>query len=186
MIDTERLLAYIALGEYLENQGLSLDAIRAMAGAVAPEHRIDSEPGFSIRTINTLKHNHIGTFSMLEGYFERDLRDLGLDDGSIEEIRSAMAARGHDMAPATLFTEKQSTPTLMGTKEPLRIEALEFSVRTYNRLKLSDINTVDDLAKMTELDLLNIKSFGQKSVEEVERKLQHLGITLQPGGRTRA
>ena len=60
-----------------------------------------------------------------------------------------------------------------------RIEELDFSVRTYNCLKKAAILTVGDLAIQSEVDLMNIRNFGKKSLTEVKEKLQILGMVLK-------
>ena len=59
------------------------------------------------------------------------------------------------------------------------IEDLNFSVRSYNCLKRQEIHTVGELAECTESDLLDIRNFGQKSINEVKIKLAGLGLTLK-------
>ena len=60
------------------------------------------------------------------------------------------------------------------------IEDLELSVRAYNCLKRASINSMSELLKKSEHDLLNIKNFGKKSSDEVIEKLHQLGLDLQP------
>ena len=59
------------------------------------------------------------------------------------------------------------------------IEDLNFSVRSYNCLKRQEIHTVGELAECTESDLLDIRNFGQKSINEVKIKLANLGLALK-------
>ena len=59
------------------------------------------------------------------------------------------------------------------------IEDLDFSVRSYNCLKREEIHTVGELAARTESDLLDIRNFGQKSINEVKVKLAGLGLGLK-------
>jgi DNA-directed RNA polymerase subunit alpha len=63
----------------------------------------------------------------------------------------------------------------------VRIEELDFSVRTYNCLKKANIQTVADLARTTEEELMNIRNFGRKSLVEVHDKLAQLGVGLAGG-----
>ena len=66
-------------------------------------------------------------------------------------------------------------------EEPkMTIEELELSVRAYNCLKRASINTMSELLKKSEHDLLNIKNFGKKSSDEVIERLHHFGLSLQP------
>ncbi len=62
----------------------------------------------------------------------------------------------------------------------LSIEDFDFSVRAYNCLKRASINSMSELLKKSEHDLLNIKNFGKKSSDEVIEKLHQMGLDLQP------
>ncbi|GAA1421767.1 DNA-directed RNA polymerase subunit alpha [Agrococcus citreus] len=59
------------------------------------------------------------------------------------------------------------------------IEELDLSVRSYNCLKREGINTVSELVALSETQLMNIRNFGQKSVDEVKDKLTELGLSLK-------
>ncbi len=61
----------------------------------------------------------------------------------------------------------------------LPIEELDFSVRSYNCLKREGVGTVGDLVQRTEQDLLDIRNFGQKSIDEVKAKLAEMGMSLR-------
>jgi DNA-directed RNA polymerase subunit alpha len=63
-----------------------------------------------------------------------------------------------------------------------RIEELDFSVRTYNCLKKANVLTMHELVQLTEADLMNIRNFGKKSLNEVRDKLESLNLSLRPGG----
>ncbi|MCL2645641.1 MAG: DNA-directed RNA polymerase subunit alpha [Phycisphaerales bacterium] len=58
------------------------------------------------------------------------------------------------------------------------IGAMELSVRASNCLESAKIHTIGDLVKLTEGDLLKVRSFGKTSLREVKRKLQDLGLSL--------
>lgn len=59
------------------------------------------------------------------------------------------------------------------------VEELELSVRSYNCLKRANINTLGDLLRLSDIDLMNIKNFGKKSAEEVLDKLESMGFSLR-------
>ena len=59
------------------------------------------------------------------------------------------------------------------------IEELDLSVRSYNCLKRQGVNTIGQLTECSEADLLNIRNFGAKSIEEVKDKLQDMGLGLK-------
>ena len=58
------------------------------------------------------------------------------------------------------------------------IEDLDLSVRSYNCLKREGIGTVGELRAKNENQLLEIRNFGAKSVDEVKEKLGELGLAL--------
>jgi DNA-directed RNA polymerase subunit alpha len=62
------------------------------------------------------------------------------------------------------------------------IEELDLSVRPYNCLKRAGINTVGDLLQRTEDEIVNVKNFGRKSLDEVKEKLAGLGLELRRRG----
>ena len=62
----------------------------------------------------------------------------------------------------------------------ITIEELELSVRAHNCLKRAGINSMAELLKKSEHDLLSIKNFGKKSSDEVIEKLHNFGLDLMP------
>ena len=58
------------------------------------------------------------------------------------------------------------------------IQNLELSVRASNCLEAQKVETVGDLARLTEADLLRIRSFGKTSMKEIKRKLAEMGLSL--------
>lgn len=56
----------------------------------------------------------------------------------------------------------------------MKIEVLDFTVRTYNCLRRAGIITVEQLQELSTLDLLKIRSLGRRSLEEIEKKLADL------------
>ncbi|NLY70739.1 MAG: DNA-directed RNA polymerase subunit alpha [Clostridiales bacterium] len=62
----------------------------------------------------------------------------------------------------------------------MTIEELELSVRSFNCLKRANINTVEELTQRTEEDMMKVRNLGKKSLDEVKRKLEELGLSLKP------
>ena len=60
-----------------------------------------------------------------------------------------------------------------------QIEDLDLSVRSYNCLKRAGIHSVRQLVEFSENDLLNIRNFGAKSIEEVKDKLISMDLNLK-------
>jgi DNA-directed RNA polymerase subunit alpha len=61
----------------------------------------------------------------------------------------------------------------------MTIEELDLSVRSYNCLKRAGINTVQELTLKSEEDMMKVRNLGRKSLEEVQEKLQELGLSLR-------
>ena len=89
----------------------------------------------------------------------------------------------------TLFTDLSDTLTDSSTvvekeeQEPnnllkMTIEELDLSVRSFNCLKRANINTVEDLVSKTQDEMIKVRNLGRKSLEEVEHKLNQLGLHL--------
>ena len=57
------------------------------------------------------------------------------------------------------------------------IERLDLSSRTLNCLKRAKLDRVGQVLDLSSDDLLNIRNFGQKSLEELQGKLAELGVT---------
>jgi DNA-directed RNA polymerase subunit alpha len=61
----------------------------------------------------------------------------------------------------------------------LPVEDLNLTVRSYNCLKREGIHTVGELLSRSEQDLLDIRNFGSKSIDEVKAKLAEMGLALK-------
>lgn len=64
----------------------------------------------------------------------------------------------------------------------MTIEELDLSVRSYNCLKRAGINTVGELVRKTEEEMMKVRNLGKKSLEEVEQKLDELGFGFIKSG----
>ncbi len=78
--------------------------------------------------------------------------------------------------------EVGAVPTVVeeNPQHSIKIEDLNLSQRSYNCLKREGINQVGQLLSRSEQDLLDIRNFGQKSIDEVKEKLEALGLSLKP------
>src|SRR6516162_6152594 len=81
-------------------------------------------------------------------------------------------AEGIDIGPSP-------TDAALAADLALPIEELNLTVRSYNCLKREGIHTVGELVARSEQDLLDIRNFGAKSIEEVKQKLADMGLTLK-------
>jgi len=65
-------------------------------------------------------------------------------------------------------------------KYNMPVEQLDLSVRTMNCLRRGGISTVGELINRGEQELLALRNFGQKSRQELEERLNALGLSLTP------
>lgn len=61
----------------------------------------------------------------------------------------------------------------------MTIEELDLSVRSYNCLKRAGINSVEELTYKSEDDMMKVRNLGKKSLVEVQKKLDELGLSLK-------
>jgi DNA-directed RNA polymerase subunit alpha len=118
-------------------------------GTIAPEMAL-------VEAAKILR-KHVNPFVQ---YFE--LGDETVTSSQIAEPQAQEQAVDEELA------QKLNTP----------IQELELSVRASNCLESAKIETVGQLTKMTDADLLKIRSFGKTSLREVKRKLADIGLSL--------
>ena len=126
----------------------------------------------------------------VEQMTDRDRLILDVEtDGSMTP-REALASAGSTLLELVgLFSELAESQGLAIGPAPdesalsgemaTTIEELNLSVRSYNCLKRESINTVGDLVQRSEQELMDIRNFGQKSIDEVKAKLDELGLSLR-------
>ena len=125
----------------------------------------------------------------VEQMTDRDRLILDVEtDGSITPREAVASAGGTMQELVTLFSElAEASSVTIGPAEDdsvpgdyaITIEELNLSVRSYNCLKREGINTVGDLVQKSEAELMDIRNFGQKSIDEVKAKLEELGLGLR-------
>ena len=110
-------------------------------------------------------------------------------DGSISPREALASAGGTRRSLVQLIEEMSDEPQGLqlgeaiqvatgGPDMDLSIDALELSERPRNCLKRAQVNTVGELLQKSEMDLLAITNFGQKSLDEVVSKLDERGLSL--------
>ena len=76
-----------------------------------------------------------------------------------------------------IMAEKEEDPKVKALETS--IDDMEFSVRAYNCLKRSGINTMQDLVNRKESDMMKIRNLGKKSLKEVLDKVKSLGLSFK-------
>ena len=108
----------------------------------------------------------------------RGCREAGLPTAAVfsSADRGALHVRHADRA---LEIGPAPVDAVLSSELSIPIEDLDLSVRSYNCLKREGINTVSELVALSESQLMNIRNFGQKSVDEVKDKLTEMGLSLK-------
>ena len=109
---------------------------------------------------NTLKNNY-------------EMVNLFTEDSLIEQPAIALFT---ELGKVHVEGEKPITPAIPPEKYEMPLEQLGLSARTFNSLRRSGITKVGELLEKSESDLLALRSFGQKSLEEVNERLETLDL----------
>jgi DNA-directed RNA polymerase subunit alpha len=120
--------------------------------------------------------------------YDRLIVDIETNHGLT--AKEALSAAGGTLVELfQLFADLAEGPGLQLGPEPgadsdspdlsLPIEDMDFSVRSYNCLKREGVVNVGQLVEKSEQDLLDIRNFGQKSIDEVKQKLAEMGLSLK-------
>jgi DNA-directed RNA polymerase subunit alpha len=125
----------------------------------------------------------------VEQMTDRDRLILDVEtDGSISPREALASAGGTLLELVQLVAELAEAPSMqvgpaeddsMPSDYSITVEELNLSVRSYNCLKREGINSVGDLVTKSEAELMDIRNFGQKSIDEVKAKLEELGLGLR-------
>ncbi|MBL7119914.1 MAG: DNA-directed RNA polymerase subunit alpha [Dehalococcoidia bacterium] len=118
-------------------------------------------------------------------------------DGTISAIEamseSAQILRDHfsyftSLVPA-YAGEAEKGPAAVGVPAELyeaSLERLGLSPRVFNCLRRNKISQVGQLLEMSEQELLSMKKLGRKSLEELEQRVEEMGLTLKSRGEREA
>ena len=79
---------------------------------------------------------------------------------------------------STGSTVVEKTSDRPDAKLSMTIDELDLSVRSFNCLKRANINTVADLISKTGEDMMKVRNMGKKSLDEVQKKLEMMGLSL--------
>lgn len=105
--------------------------------------------------------------------------DLKEKDMLVQKYEAEIQAykRTFGMLSEEEIRSKNEMPELL-SKLKVSIDALELTVRTYNGLKSEDFHILGEVVLKTESDLLKIKKFGRKSINELKEILKSMGLGL--------
>jgi DNA-directed RNA polymerase subunit alpha len=128
----------------------------ATNGSISPEEAISAA--------GKILTDHLKFFSDLSSnqtdYFAEEVIE---EDAQISSSSTA--------ASSQKFTQTKNIST--------SINDLDLSLRSFNALKRHGINSVSQLTEMTLNQLKGIENLGTKSVKEIKRKLESIGLSFK-------
>ncbi|MFI5401958.1 MAG: DNA-directed RNA polymerase subunit alpha C-terminal domain-containing protein [Planctomycetota bacterium] len=151
----------------------------------------------SVRSRNCLAKMNISSLGDLITRTEAELLSYkNFGETSLQEIKDILVAKGlrlgmrrEEVLAAAEAAEPEITlPDIepAGADAPEQAEAmampisdLDLSIRSAKAVATLNAQTVGDLAKVSESDLLKQKNFGSTSLSEIKAKLAKLGLNLQ-------
>ena len=112
-------------------------------------------------------------------------------DGTVSPVGAVSQSAHILIEQLQLFYELARVPLRVGEKQPrlpipleqynMPIEELGLSVRTYNCLKRAGLTKAGELFEKSHDELLGIKNFGQKALDEVTGQLKAMGFSTEEG-----
>lgn len=139
-----------------------------------------------VRKVNyTVEHTRVGQVTD----YDRLVLEVWTDGSTnpVEAVSLAAKIMSEHLSLFVNLSQAVSQAEIMVEKEEeskdkileMTIEELDLSVRSYNCLKRAGINTVEELTRKTEEDMMKVRNLGRKSLEEVQQKLEALGLSLR-------
>ena len=94
------------------------------------------------------------------------------------ELGKQMETAGAAAPVGELEVGEETSVKEIRDKLKLPVSVLEPSVRAENCLAAANIQTLGDLVKLNEADVLKIKNFGKTSLKEIKKKLGDMGLSF--------
>ncbi|HET7480989.1 MAG TPA: DNA-directed RNA polymerase subunit alpha [Rubrobacteraceae bacterium] len=191
VIDEDHYLASVSEGGHLD---LRLTVERGQGYVRAEQNKSDADPIGVIAVDSLFSPVQRVNYSVAEtrAGARTDLDSLTLEiftDGRIEPREALQDASRQLVDILALFTDGYQGSggggeARRGGGRPViqderPVEDLELTVRSYNCLKREGVDTIGQLATMTEEELMNIRNLGMKSVDEIRSKLSEYGYQME-------
>lgn len=192
VVDEDAYVASVSEGGTLE---MRLTVERGQGYVRAEQNKSDADP-IGVMAVDSIfspvqRVNY--SVSETRAGARTDLDSLSLEvftDGRIRPRQALQEAARQLMDILGLFTNGYEGPrtearsrvgrAVINDERP--VEDLELTVRSYNCLKREGVDTIGQLATMTEEELMNIRNLGMKSVDEIRSKLIEYGYQLESEG----
>jgi DNA-directed RNA polymerase subunit alpha len=193
VVDPEAYIASVSEGGHLD---MRLTVERGQGYARAEQNKSDADPIGVIAVDSLFSPVQRVNYSVAEtrAGARADLDSLRIEvftDGRIEPREALQEASKQLIDILGLFTDGYEGSAggdgRRGGGRPVitderPVEDLELTVRSYNCLKREGVDTIGQLATMTEEELMNIRNLGMKSVDEIRSKLLEYGYSLESEG----
>ena len=193
VVDPEAYIASVSEGGHLD---MRLTVERGQGYARAEQNKSDADPIGVIAIDSLFSPVQRVNYSVTEtrAGARADLDSLQIEvftDGRIEPREALQEASKQLIDILGLFTDgyqgsaggdgrRAGGRPVITDERP--VEDLELTVRSYNCLKREGVDTIGQLATMTEEELMNIRNLGMKSVDEIRSKLLEYGYSLESEG----
>src|SRR5919199_838342 len=192
VVDEDAYIASVSEGGSLE---MRLTVEKGQGYVRAEQNKSDADPigVMAVDSIFSPVQRVIYTVSETRAGARTDLDSLSIEvftDGRIGPKQALQEAARQLVDILGLFTDGYEGPHAEGRNRVGRpvitderpVEDLELTVRSYNCLKREGVDTIGQLATMTEEELMNIRNLGMKSVDEIRSKLLEYGYSLESEG----
>jgi DNA-directed RNA polymerase subunit alpha len=192
VVNPDQYIASVSSGSTLE---MRLTVERGQGYVRAEQNKSDADP-IGVIAVDSLfspvqRVNY--TVSETRAGSRTDLDSLSIEvftDGRVAPQDALQEAAKQLTEVLGLFTDGQGVsqgggqPQAGRTGRPVinderPVEDLELTVRSYNCLKREGVDTIGQLATMTEEELMNIRNLGMKSVDEIRSKLTEYGYSME-------
>lgn len=178
-------LSLFADEERLRKQEAADEEVLSALQVSGSEHdeTLIEELELGVRSYNCLKREGVETVGELTSRTEAELLNIpNFGRKSIDEVKERLGQKGlklkGDAGAEEGAVEEENTASGPDLEE-MGLEELELDVRTFNRLLAEGIRTVEDLVSRSATELLGISKFGEKSVEQVQERLEARGLKLR-------
>ncbi len=138
--------------------------------SIEPNEALKKALEIMIEHFNFFLENFPGETSSVE-FVEKE--NVAIESKEMEE---KVKTSGGNVEESSENKEKNDVFSIY---DKMKIDELELSVRSLNCLKRDKIETVGDLLRKSEKELLKIRNFGDKSLKEVDEKLKAFGLKLK-------
>ena len=141
----------------------------------------------SVRSRNCFRKMGIYTLGDLLNITEVELLSYkNFGETSLREIKNILESKGLQLGLALQDDQSMSLPDIENeqTQEDQgllnkTVDDLRLSIRAQKCLKKLNINTLGELTRRTEAELLGCKNFGVTSLNEIKKAISALGLSLR-------